>query len=187
MSRGNNPDQPGRLIQWLYPRCQCTPGWSRLCTHWFEGTLEGANRIFAMSTGVRIGARIKLKTQARAFARASDQPTGEERQQAVSPAVYDRSRPHRCHSHNRISPCRRQSLSPATASARLRMSKVKAPDATSTTAVPRTAIPANSSSPKKTSNQAMPAAIEFNKMGCSPCRTGARVQNSADSAPFQPI
>jgi len=46
---GNNPDQPGRLIQWLYPRTAvytwCVPGL------WFDigskETLEEANKIFA--------------------------------------------------------------------------------------------------------------------------------------------
>jgi glucose-1-phosphate thymidylyltransferase len=49
LAEGNNPDQPGRLIQWLYPR---TPvhTWSVPGT-WFDvgskETLEEANRIFA--------------------------------------------------------------------------------------------------------------------------------------------
>ncbi len=53
MAEGNNPDQPGRLVQWLYPRIPVytwtVPGL------WFDigskETLEDANRIFA-----RIGA-----------------------------------------------------------------------------------------------------------------------------------
>ena len=48
-AEGNNPDQPGRLIQWLYPRVPVftwtVPG------HWFDigskETLEEANQIFA--------------------------------------------------------------------------------------------------------------------------------------------
>jgi glucose-1-phosphate thymidylyltransferase len=49
LAEGNNPDQPGRLIQWLYPR---TPvhTWNVPGT-WFDvgskETLEEANRIFA--------------------------------------------------------------------------------------------------------------------------------------------
>ncbi len=49
IAEGNNPDQPGRLIQWLYPR---TPvyTWS-VPGLWFDigskETLEEANRIFA--------------------------------------------------------------------------------------------------------------------------------------------
>jgi glucose-1-phosphate thymidylyltransferase len=49
VAEGNNPDQPGRLVQWLYPRTPCytwqVPGL------WFDigsrETLEEANRIFA--------------------------------------------------------------------------------------------------------------------------------------------
>jgi len=49
IAEGNNPDQPGRLIQWLYPRVPVytwkVPG------RWFDigskETLEEANRIFA--------------------------------------------------------------------------------------------------------------------------------------------
>ena len=49
MAEGNNPDQPGRLVQWLYPRTPCytwqVPGL------WFDigskETLEEANRVFA--------------------------------------------------------------------------------------------------------------------------------------------
>jgi glucose-1-phosphate thymidylyltransferase len=49
LAEGNNPDQPGRLIQWLYPR---TPvhTW-RVPGIWFDigskETLEEANKIFA--------------------------------------------------------------------------------------------------------------------------------------------
>jgi len=49
LAEGNNPDQPGRLIQWLYPR---TPvfTWS-VPGIWYDigskETLEEANRIFA--------------------------------------------------------------------------------------------------------------------------------------------
>jgi|SRR5581483_10776652 len=51
IAEGNNPDQPGRLIQWLYPRVPVytwkVPGL------WFDigskETLEEANRIFAKS------------------------------------------------------------------------------------------------------------------------------------------
>ena len=51
IAEGNNPDQPGRLIQWLYPRMPVytwkVPGL------WFDigskETLEEANRIFARS------------------------------------------------------------------------------------------------------------------------------------------
>jgi glucose-1-phosphate thymidylyltransferase len=49
VAEGNNPDQPGRLIQWLYPRTAIytwqVPG------RWYDigskETLEEANRIFA--------------------------------------------------------------------------------------------------------------------------------------------
>ncbi|PYI85666.1 MAG: nucleoside-diphosphate-sugar pyrophosphorylase [Verrucomicrobia bacterium] len=46
---GNNPDQPGRLVQWLYPR---TPFYTwKVPGLWFDigskETLEEANRIFA--------------------------------------------------------------------------------------------------------------------------------------------
>ncbi|HEX4342697.1 MAG TPA: nucleotidyltransferase family protein [Verrucomicrobiae bacterium] len=48
MAEGNNPDQPGRLIQWLYPR---TPVYTwRVPGIWFDigskETLEEANQIF---------------------------------------------------------------------------------------------------------------------------------------------
>lgn len=49
VAEGNNPDQPGRLIQWLYPQ---TPVYTwRVPGLWFDigskETLEEANRIFA--------------------------------------------------------------------------------------------------------------------------------------------
>ncbi len=49
MAEGNNPDQPGRLVQWLYPR---TPVYTwRVPGTWFDigskETLEEANEIFA--------------------------------------------------------------------------------------------------------------------------------------------
>jgi glucose-1-phosphate thymidylyltransferase len=49
MAEGNNPDQPGRLIQWLYPR---TPVYTWLVPgHWHDigskESLEEANRLFA--------------------------------------------------------------------------------------------------------------------------------------------
>ncbi|HWX19765.1 MAG TPA: nucleotidyltransferase family protein [Candidatus Binatia bacterium] len=49
IAEGNNPDQPGRLIQWLYPR---TPVYTWTVPGlWFDigskETLEEANRIFA--------------------------------------------------------------------------------------------------------------------------------------------
>ena len=49
IAEGNNPDQPGRLIQWLYPR---TPVYTwKVLGLWFDigskETLEEANRIFA--------------------------------------------------------------------------------------------------------------------------------------------
>ncbi len=49
VTEGNNPDQPGRLIQWLYPR---TPVYTwRVPGLWYDigskETLEEANRIFA--------------------------------------------------------------------------------------------------------------------------------------------
>jgi len=49
MAEGNNPDQPGRLVQWLYPR---TPVYTwPVPGLWFDigskETLEEANRIFA--------------------------------------------------------------------------------------------------------------------------------------------
>jgi glucose-1-phosphate thymidylyltransferase len=49
VAEGNNPDQPGRLIQWLYPRVPVYT-WS-VPGLWFDigsrETLEEANRIFA--------------------------------------------------------------------------------------------------------------------------------------------
>lgn len=49
IAEGNNPDQPGRLVQWMYPR---TPFYVwRIPGIWFDvgskETLEEANRIFA--------------------------------------------------------------------------------------------------------------------------------------------
>ena len=49
IAEGNNPDQPGRLIQWLYPR---TPVYTwKVPGIWYDigskETLEEANRIFA--------------------------------------------------------------------------------------------------------------------------------------------
>jgi glucose-1-phosphate thymidylyltransferase len=49
IAEGNNPDQPGRLVQWLYPR---TPFYVwRIPGIWFDvgskETLEEANRIFS--------------------------------------------------------------------------------------------------------------------------------------------
>jgi glucose-1-phosphate thymidylyltransferase len=49
IAEGNNPDQPGRLVQWLYPR---TPVYSwQVPGLWYDigskETLEEANRIFA--------------------------------------------------------------------------------------------------------------------------------------------
>ena len=53
VTEGNNPDQPGRLIQWLYPRVPVytwmVPGlWYDIGS---KETLEAANRIFAKSAG----------------------------------------------------------------------------------------------------------------------------------------
>jgi len=49
IAEGNNPDQPGRLVQWLYPRTAVYT-W-RVPGLWFDigskETLEEANRIFA--------------------------------------------------------------------------------------------------------------------------------------------
>lgn len=52
ITEGNNPDQPGRLVQWLYPR---TPVYTwRVPGIWYDigskETLEEANRIFARTT-----------------------------------------------------------------------------------------------------------------------------------------
>ncbi len=51
VAEGNNPDQPGRLVQWLYPR---TPFYVwRVPGIWYDvgskETLEEANRIFAQA------------------------------------------------------------------------------------------------------------------------------------------
>ncbi len=49
LAEGNNPDQPGRLVQWLYPRTAVYT-W-RVPGLWFDigskETLEEANQIFA--------------------------------------------------------------------------------------------------------------------------------------------
>jgi glucose-1-phosphate thymidylyltransferase len=49
VAEGNNPDQPGRLVQWLYPR-QAVHTW-RVPGIWFDigskESLEEANRIFS--------------------------------------------------------------------------------------------------------------------------------------------
>lgn len=49
IAEGNNPDQPGRLVQWLYPRTQFYT-W-RVPGLWFDvgsiETLEEANRVFS--------------------------------------------------------------------------------------------------------------------------------------------
>ena len=49
IAEGNNPDQPGRLVQWLYPRMPVYT-W-RVPGLWFDigskETLEEANKIFA--------------------------------------------------------------------------------------------------------------------------------------------
>jgi glucose-1-phosphate thymidylyltransferase len=54
MAEGNNPDQPGRLVQWLYPRTAVYT-W-RIPGLWFDigskETLEEANQIFASLPGV---------------------------------------------------------------------------------------------------------------------------------------
>ena len=54
ISEGNNPDQPGRLVQWLYPRIPVytwkVPGlWYDIGS---KETLEEANRIFARFQGL---------------------------------------------------------------------------------------------------------------------------------------
>ena len=59
LAEGNNPDQPGRLIQWLYPR---TPVFTWTVPGiWYDigskETLEEANRIFARSIGSRDNSR----------------------------------------------------------------------------------------------------------------------------------
>jgi len=53
VAEGNNPDQPGRLVQWLYPR---TPFYTwRVPGLWYDigskETLEEANKIFAKFAG----------------------------------------------------------------------------------------------------------------------------------------
>jgi len=49
IAEGNNPDQPGRLVQWLYPRAPFYT-W-RVPGIWYDigskETLEEANQIFA--------------------------------------------------------------------------------------------------------------------------------------------
>lgn len=49
VAEGNNPDQPGRLVQWLYPRMPCYT-W-RVPGIWYDigskEALEEANRVFA--------------------------------------------------------------------------------------------------------------------------------------------
>ena len=49
LAEGNNPDQPGRLIQWIYPR-QTVLSW-RIPGIWYDigskETLEEANRLFS--------------------------------------------------------------------------------------------------------------------------------------------
>ena len=52
IAEGNNPDQPGRLVQWLYPR---TPVYTwRVPGIWYDigskEALEEANRVFAKKT-----------------------------------------------------------------------------------------------------------------------------------------
>lgn len=53
LAEGNNPDQPGRLVQWLYPRVPVYT-W-RVPGLWFDigsfAQLEEANRLFAARTG----------------------------------------------------------------------------------------------------------------------------------------
>ena len=58
VAEGNNPDQPGRLVQWLYPR---TPFYTwRVPGLWFDiggkESLEEANRVFAHKVGSKTGA-----------------------------------------------------------------------------------------------------------------------------------
>jgi glucose-1-phosphate thymidylyltransferase len=55
VAEGNNPDQPGRLVQWLYPR---TPVYTwRVPGLWFDigskETLKQANIIFGKSSGTK--------------------------------------------------------------------------------------------------------------------------------------
>jgi glucose-1-phosphate thymidylyltransferase len=54
LADGQNPDQPGRLVQWLYPR---TPVYAwQLPGEWYDigsaETLEEADRIFSQSRNV---------------------------------------------------------------------------------------------------------------------------------------
>jgi glucose-1-phosphate thymidylyltransferase len=55
IAAGNNPDQPGRFIQWLYP--QKSVKTVRISGKWFDvgskETLEEANKIFAMFAGTQ--------------------------------------------------------------------------------------------------------------------------------------
>jgi len=55
IAEGNNPDQPGRLIQWLYPKMPVYT-W-RVPGTWFDigskESLEEANRVFAPKEAVR--------------------------------------------------------------------------------------------------------------------------------------
>jgi glucose-1-phosphate thymidylyltransferase len=69
-AEGNNPDQPGRLIQWLYPR---TPVYTwRVPGLWYDvgskESLEEANRVFATErTGLAASSRrARQKSPARA-------------------------------------------------------------------------------------------------------------------------
>jgi glucose-1-phosphate thymidylyltransferase len=52
LAEGNNPDQPGRLVQWLYPRVPFYV-W-RVPGIWYDvgskETLEEANRVFGEAT-----------------------------------------------------------------------------------------------------------------------------------------
>ena len=55
VAEGNNPDQPGRLVQWLYPR---TPVYTwRVPGLWFDigskETLQEANIIFGKFSGTK--------------------------------------------------------------------------------------------------------------------------------------
>jgi glucose-1-phosphate thymidylyltransferase len=55
IAAGNNPDQPGRFIQWLYPQKPVKT--VRISGKWFDvgskETLEEANKIFAMFAGAQ--------------------------------------------------------------------------------------------------------------------------------------
>lgn len=62
LKEGNNPDQPGRLIQWLYPKtdvyCWNVPGiWFDVGSH---ETLSEANEVFSKFTHYREGVRPTL-------------------------------------------------------------------------------------------------------------------------------